>query len=306
MLNDKHNKRPLCIGIGEILWDLLPTGKVLGGAPGNVVMTALQLGLHGMVVSAVGDDPLGTEILEIMDRNGVDRTGIRTVKGLPTGVVDVVVDNAGIPTFSIRQPAAWDDLSWNDDMARMAQSADAVVFSTLAQRDPRSRAGITRFLRAVSPRCLKVVDVNLRPPFLSEAIITEALKLADVVKCNETELPIVAGMLGLKGDVSTLLKGLRSQFDLDLVVYTLGDKGSRMVTSKYDVSHPGFAANVVDTIGAGDSFIGVVTAGLLLGLDLDRIQELANRVAAFVCTHSGGTPHLPAEIILAFQKSGVC
>lgn len=302
MFNKRTNKCPVCVGIGEILWDFLPTGKVLGGAPGNVAATAVQLGLHGMVVSAVGDDPYGAEILAIMDRNGVDRTGIRTIKDLPTGAVDVVLDSAGVPTFTIRQPAAWDDLSWNDDMERMAKSADAVVFSTLAQRDPRSRAGITGFLRAARPGCLKVIDVNLRPPFVSEAIITESLNLADVVKCNETELPVVAEMLGLKGDVSALLNGLRSRFDLDLVVYTLGDKGSRMVTSNYDVSHPGFATKVVDTIGAGDSFIGVVTAGLLRGLDLDRIQDLANRVAAFVCTQAGGGPPLPADLVKEFKQ----
>jgi fructokinase len=295
-------KRPLCIGIGEILWDLLPTGKLLGGAPGNVAAMAAQLGLQGMVVSAVGDDLYGREILEQMDRNGVDRSGIRTIKDLPTGVVDVVLDSAGVPSFSIRQPAAWDAISFDGEMERVAQSADAVVFGTLAQRDPRSRAGITGFLRAVGPGCLKVCDVNFRPPFVSEAIIIDSLKLADVVKLNDTELPTVAGMLGMTGDVSTLLKGLRSRFDLDLVVYTQGDKGSRMITSSYDGSHPGFKAKVVDTVGAGDSFIAAVTVGLLMGFELDRIQDLANRVAAFVCTQAGGTPPLPADIVSEFKQ----
>lgn len=304
MFNNKQKKRPRCIGIGEILWDLLPSGKVLGGAPGNVALTAKQLGLHGMIVSAVGDDPDGAEILEIMDRNGVGRSGIQTVKGVPTGVVDVTLDSAGVPTFSIRQPAAWDVISFDEELEQLAKAADAVVFSTLAQRDPHSRAGITAFLRAVRPGCLKVLDVNLRPPFVSESIIVESMNLADVVKFNEAELPAVAHMLGLVGDVSTLLHEIRSRFDLDMVVYTLGDKGSRMVTSSYDVSHPGFATKVVDTVGAGDSFIAVVTAGLLMGFDLDRIQDLANRVAAFVCSKAGGGPPLPADMVAEFKKQG--
>jgi fructokinase len=302
MLTDIPSKRPLFIGIGEILWDLLPSGKLLGGAPGNVAAMATQLGLHGMVVSAVGDDPYGREILEQMDRNGVDRSGIRTLKDLPTGVVDVTLDSAGVPTFSIRQPAAWDAIAFDEKLERVAQSADAVVFGTLAQRDPRSRKGITEFLRAVRPGCLKVCDVNFRPPFVSEAIIIDSLNLADVVKLNDTELPTVAKMLGMTGDVSTLLRDLRARFDLDLVVYTQGDKGSRMISSQYEGIHPGFKAQVVDTVGAGDSFIAVVTAGLLMGLDLDRIQDLANQVAAFVCSKAGGTPPLPGELILEFKK----
>ena len=145
-------------------------------------------------------------------------------------------------------------------------------------------------------------DVNFRPPFVSEAIIIDSLNLADVVKLNDTELPTVAKMLGMTGDVSTLLRDLRARFDLDLVVCTMGDKGSRMLTSNYEGSHPGFKAQVVDTVGAGDSFIAVVTVGLLLGLDLDRIQDLANRVAAFVCSKAGGTPPLPADMVAEFKK----
>lgn len=302
MLTNEATKRPLCIGIGEILWDLLPSGKLLGGAPGNVAAMASQLGLHGMVVSAVGDDPYGREILEQMDRNGVDRSGIRIIKDLPTGVVDVTLDSAGVPTFSIRQPAAWDSIVFDDELERVARAADAVVFGTLAQRDPRSRAGITDFLRAVRPGCLKVCDVNFRPPFISESIIIDSLKLADVVKLNDTELPTVAKMLGMVGDVPTLLRDLRARFDLDLVVYTMGDKGSRMIASNYEGSHPGFKTQVVDTVGAGDSFIAVVTVGLLLGLDFDRIQDLANRVAAFVCSKAGGTPPLPSDVVAEFKQ----
>ncbi len=302
MLTEDTKRRPLCIGIGEILWDLFPSGKVLGGAPGNVALTTNQLGLHGMIVSAVGDDPDGAEILEILARNGVDCSGIRKVKGLPTGVVDVVLDSAGVAAFSIRQPAAWDAISFDDEMAQLAQAADAVAFSTLAQRDTRSREGITQFLHAVRPDCLKVLDVNLRPPFFSESIIVESMNLADVVKLNETELPAVARMLGLTGDDSTVLKEIRSQFDMDLVVLTLGDKGSRMITSNYDKSHPGFITEVVDTVGAGDSFIAVVTAGLLMGLELSRIQDLANQVAAFVCSQAGGGPSLPLDTVAAFSE----
>jgi fructokinase len=303
MSNKRVQKSPACVvGIGEILWDLLPSGKMLGGAPGNVAAMATQLGAHGVVVSAVGDDPYGREILERMDLKGVDRSGIRTLKELATGVVDVTLDSAGVPAFSIRQPAAWDAISFDDELARVAKSADAVVFGTLAQRDPRSRAGITAFLRATRPDCLKVCDVNFRPPFVSEEVILASLQLADILKLNETELPEVARLLGLAGDETTRLHEIRSRFDLDLVVYTQGPKGSRMVTAHEDVSHPESPATVVDTVGAGDSFVAVVTAGLLMGLDIDRIQDLANRVAAFVCTQAGGTPPLPADLVAEFKK----
>jgi fructokinase len=303
MSSEPTKQQPICVGIGEILWDLLPKGKVLGGAPGNVVGIANQLGLKGILVSSVGDDPLGHEILERIGQKGLDQSGLRVIKELPTGVVDVTVDAAGVPTFNIRQPAAWDDIVMDAERKRIAQSAALIVFGTLAQRDQRSQNGILEFLKAAPATCIKVLDVNLRPPFIMESVIRASLELADVLKLNETELPVLAKILGLSGDETAQLKQLQARFDLDVIAYTLGPKGSRMITATEDMSHPFVDAVVVDTVGAGDSFVAVVATGILLGLELSKIQELANRVAAFVCTQVGGTPTLPEELVSAFRES---
>lgn len=293
---------PLCVGIGEILWDLLPTGKALGGAPANVAAHTAQLGARGAAVSAVGDDPDGHEILKRVQAMGVDASGIQVRHDLPTGAVDVILDKAGVPTFTIRAPSAWDAITMDAALERLAGAADAVVFGSLAQRDPRSREGIGRFLGRVRPGCLKVFDINLRRPFISEPVIRESLERADVLKLNDGELPVLAGMLGLAGDETSQLRAIRQQFDLDLVVYTRGDKGSRMITAQQDESHPGYPACVVDTVGAGDAFTAAVTVGLLDGMDLSRIQDLANRVAVFVCSQPGAVPRLPEELRNNFES----
>jgi fructokinase len=298
---DVQPSPPLCVGIGEILWDLLPTGKALGGAPANVAAHAVQLGARGAAVSAVGDDADGREILKRVQAMGVDASGIRIRGDLPTGAVDVALDKAGVPTFTIRESSAWDAITMDAALDRLAHDADAVVFGSLAQRDPRSREGISRFLAKVRPGCLKVFDINLRRPFISEPVIRGSLEQADVLKLNDGELPGLAGMLGLAGDELSQLRAIRRQYDLDLVVYTRGDKGSRMISAQREESHPGYPACVVDTVGAGDAFTAAVTVGLLDGMELSRIQDLANRVAVFVCSQPGAVPRLPEELRKDFE-----
>lgn len=303
---DVQAKRPLCVGIGEILWDLLPTGKALGGAPANVAAHTVQLGCRGAAVSAVGDDADGLEILQRVKTMGVDASGIQVRRDLPTGAVDVALDKAGVPAFTIRAPSAWDAITMDAALERLANAADAVVFGSLAQRDPRSREGIGRFLGKVRPGCLRVFDINLRRPFITEPVIRASLEQADVLKLNDGELPVLAGMLGLAGDELSQLRAIRQQYDLDLVVYTCGDKGSRMITAQGEESHPGYPASVVDTVGAGDAFTAAVTAGLLRGMELSRLQDLANRVAVFVCSRPGAVPRLPEDLRKDFEtyKSG--
>jgi fructokinase len=292
-----------CVGIGEVLWDLLPGGRSLGGAPANVAAHASQLGARGFAVSAIGNDDDGRGVLEQLSLMQVDVTGVRVVDGLPTGVVDVRVDDAGAPSFTIRAPSAWDAIEVDEESTRLAERADAVIFGTLAQRDPRSRKSIAKFLGATSPSCLRILDINLRPPYIFMDVILQSLELADVLKLNDDELPMLAGMLNLTGDETTLLQDLRARFDLDLLVYTRGARGSRMLTPDQDEGHAGFSANVVDTVGAGDAFTAAVTIGMLEGLPLRRIQELANLVAAFVCSRKGAVPRLPEEITKEFRST---
>jgi fructokinase len=300
---DPSMERPLCVGIGEVLWDLLPGGKSLGGAPINAAAHAAQLGARSAAISGVGDDDEGREIVERLRALQVDAAAVRVVQGLPTGMVDVKLDETGVPTFSIRIPAAWDAIEMDAMLGRLARTADAVIFGSLAQRDRRSRKGIRQFLHALRPECLKVFDVNLRPPFYSAEIIRSSLELANVLKLNDAELPALADSLGIAADETTQLHTIRERFDLDLVVYTRGDRGSRMVSAQRDESHPGYQVRVVDTVGAGDAFTAAVTIGLLRGLQLDSMQELANRVAAFVCSQPGAVPLLPEDVRREFYQS---
>jgi fructokinase len=300
---EEREERPLCVGIGEVLWDLLPAGRSLGGAPINAAAHAAQLGAKAAAISGLGDDAEGGEILERLRALQMDVAGVRVVRGLPTGLVDVKLNDAGVPIFSIRVPAAWDAIEMDATVEQLARTADAVMFGSLAQRDQRSRKAIREFLHAVRPECLKVFDVNLRQPFYSTEVIRSSLELADVLKLNDAELPVLADSLEIAGDETARLRAVRERFNLDLVVYTRGDRGSRMVTADRDESHPGYPAEVVDTVGAGDAFTAAVTVGLLRGLQLESLQEVANRVAAFVCSQPGAVPPLPEEITREFHQS---
>ena len=302
-MSTKDAYSPLCVGIGELLWDLLPSGKALGGAPVNVAAHAAQLGVRGAAVSAVGDEPEGREILQRLQALGVDASGVQVRNDLPTGAVDVKLEAAGVPSFTIRAPAAWDAIAMDAVLERLAGEAGAVVFGSLAQRDPRSRDAIQTFLRAVRPGCLKVFDVNLRRPFLLPQVILDSLELADVLKLNDEELPVLAELLGLQAEDETArLQAIRKLFNLYLVVYTRGAKGSRMITEYQDESHPVYPVKIEDTVGAGDAFTAAVTVGLLQGMELPAIQELAGRVASFVCSRAGAVPRLPEEIVDAFKQ----
>ncbi len=290
----------LLVGIGEVLWDLLPGGKALGGAPINVAAHAAQLGVRSAAVSVVGDDDDGKEIVERLRAMRVDVRGVRISRNLPTGAVDVALNPAGIPDFSIRVPAAWDAIEMDAALEQMAATADAIVFGSLAQRDLRSREGIGMFLRAAGPACLRVFDINLRHPFYTPEVVRSSLEVADVLKLNDAELPVLAGMLGMTGDETVLLHALRERFDLKLVVYTKGARGSRLISAREDQVHPGCRVAVVDTVGAGDAFTAAVVVGSLRGMRLDRIQDLASRIAAFVCSQPGAVPRLPMELTDGF------
>jgi fructokinase len=303
---DPKGSRPICVGLGEALWDLLPTGKALGGAAVNVAAHASQLGARGVLVSAVGNDAEGRELLRRLEELGVDSSHVQVRPDLPTGLVDVKLDASGIPSFVIRSPSAWDAITLNTDLERLADAADAVVFGSLAQRDPRSRKTICGFLHATRPGCLKVLDVNLRPPFVSVSVLRDSLLLANVLKLNDTELPVLAELLDIEGDETAQLQTLRDRFELEWVIYTRGDKGSRIVTDRRDETQPGCPATVIDTVGAGDAFTAAVTVGLLRGMELSRIQTMANRAASFVCSQTGAVPRLPEELAGAFADLVFC
>ncbi|NBS52899.1 MAG: carbohydrate kinase [Spartobacteria bacterium] len=286
---------PVVVGIGEILWDVFPEGKKLGGAPLNFSHHCGQLGATAHPVSAVGADADGTEIRLILASKNLPDAHVQTDTAHPTGRVNVTLQN-GKPTYEILAEVAWDYIRFDQNLRDLASRADAVCFGSLAQRSPVSRATIQAFLEAMRPEALRIFDVNLRQNFYSKEILETSLRYANIFKLSDEELPTLAGFFDLKGQVSTQLQRLREMFDLRLVAYTRGGEGSLLVTANETSDHPGFPAEVIDTVGAGDSFTATLCMGVLQNLPLAEINQRACQVAAFVCSQSGATPSLPPQI----------
>ena len=278
------------LAVGEILWDLLPGGKQLGGAPANFAYHAHALGARALVVSRVGNDPWGREILERLHSLGLPTSGIAVDPTAPTGTVSVELADDGQPKFTIHENVAWDHMVADEAALAFTAQADAVCFGSLAQRSELSRISIRRLVAATPASALRVFDVNLRQQFYSRAVVDDSLRLANVLKLNDTELPILATMFGLGGSVRAQITALARQFELRAVVLTRGVAGSLMLVDGQWSKHAGLKAKVADTVGAGDAFTAAMTLGLLAGQPLDAISQRANEVAAFVCTQPGATP----------------
>ena len=293
--------RPLVIGAGELLWDLLPAGKQLGGATANFAYHAHALGAEALMVSRVGQDVLGDEILERLRGLGLRTDGISIDSSAPTGTVAVELDAQGKPTFTIHENVAWDFIEAGPAILEQASHADAICFGTLAQRSPVARGAIRTVLNTARPGALRIFDINLRQHFWSPEIIRESLELADVLKLNDEELPAVARYFGLSGEDSSQLRQLAALFQLRAVALTKGANGSALLVEGELVTRPGSTLKVVDTVGAGDSYTAALAIGLLAGQSPARIVENAHRLADYVCTQSGAMPLLPPRLI-----EGIC
>lgn len=279
------------VGLGEVLWDLLPGGKQLGGAPANFAyMTSLQ-GDRGIVASRLGQDALGDEARARIVRLGLPDTYLQWDASHPTGTVKVQIDGAGQPKFEITEAVAWDFLDWTPAWKQLAGEADAVCFGSLAQRSAHSRLTIRTFLKALRPEAIKIFDVNLRQKFFSAEVLAESLKIANVAKLNHEELPRVMQLLGLvyDGDVASTVR-LREHYELDLICVTRGENGSVLADKSGTHAHDGFAIRVVDTIGAGDAFTSGLVHHHLRRASLAEINEAANRLGAWVACNAGATP----------------
>lgn len=287
--------RLLLIGLGELLWDVLPEGEQLGGAPANFSYHAAALGAEGLVVSTVGNDERGERALRELAGRGLSTAGIAVSDGWPTGYVEAELDDRGVASYHFPDDVAWDHLIVNEAAEAAARRAAAVCFGSLCQRCAESRRAMQRFLGLLPAPALKIFDVNLRQHFYSEEVLHASLDRADVVKLNGDELPVVAGLFRLAGDPREQLQQLVRLFGLRLAILTRGGGGSLLVAAAEISDHPGAAADLADTIGAGDSFTAAVAVGLLLGLPLAEISERANRLAAFVCSRSGAMPAIPEE-----------
>jgi len=297
------------VGIGELLWDLLPGGKQLGGAPSNFAYISSLLGNQACVVSRVGNDDLGREAAERVRALGLNTSYIQ-IDGLhPTGTVHVNVDAQGLPEFHIVGDVAWDHIEWSNAVQQLATTAEIVCFGSLAQRQEPSRRTIHHFLRATRESCLRIFDVNLRQSFYDAVILKTGLALATVVKVNEEELPIVLQTCGLptSSDEEADAELLMQHFGMELVCVTRGQKGSLLMKKDGSCSeHPGFRVQVADTVGAGDAFTASLAHHYRLGHSLDAINNAANRIGSWVASQRGATPAATAEeisLLVAVESS---
>ena len=284
------NSQHTIVGLGEVLWDLLPSGRQLGGAPANFAYCAHLLGNHGVVVSRAGSDTLGSELRDRLGESGISDEYIQNDPVLPTGTVNVNVDFAGQPEFEITYPAAWDFLEWNGELEQLARSCDVVCLGTLAQRSEQSRSTILKFLQGTRNECLRVFDVNLRQSFYSAEIILQSLEKATAVKLNEHELPIVANLLGIA--VNEFCQSILTRFQLQFVCVTRGEKGSVLLGRDGMHEHSGFQIKVKDTVGAGDAFTAGLVHEYLRGSSLAQMNDTANRMGAWVASQAGGMPRV--------------
>lgn len=288
---------PLVIGLGELLWDLLPGGRQAGGAPANFAYHAQALGAEALVVSRVGNDALGRDILAHLRGLGLRIDGITLDPLAPTGTVSVALDASGTPSFTVHENVAWDFILADDRILREASRASAICFGSLAQRHPVARAAIRAVLAAASPGCLRVLDINLRQQFWSPSLVVESLERANVLKLNHDELAVLARLLGLSGEESGQMRQLAALFKLDAVALTKGADGSSLLAKDQLVSRRGSPLKIADTVGAGDSYAAALALGLLTGQEPGIILERAHRLADYVCTQPGATPPLPLSLL---------
>jgi fructokinase len=289
------------LGIGEVLWDLLPSGRQMGGAPANFAYHARALGADGRVISRVGDDELGREILDRLEKLGVPTHSITVDSTHSTGTVTVHLAPDGQPCYTIHEGVAWDHLMPDAAVMKTVAEADAVCFGTLAQRCEPSRSTIRQIVAHSPATAVRVFDVNLRQDFYSRELLDASSRLANVVKLNDAELPIVSELLGLGGSQNEQMQALLDHYELRLVACTRGANGSALWDGTDWCEIPGTPTRVVDTIGAGDSFTAAITVGLLAGWDLEKLGKAANEIATYVCSCAGGTPPLPQHLRALFQ-----
>jgi len=293
----------LILGVGELLWDLLPAGPQLGGAPANFAVMAGRLGNHAAILSRIGRDDLGRKAVHILDPLPADTSFLEVDPIHETGKVTVKLEN-GQPQFTIHEPSAWDFLELSDQWVSLAERADAICFGSLGQRAHESRQTIQTLAAQTSANCIRVFDVNLRAPFFSGEVIQESLELATVVKMNDAEVPQVLGLLGLPEFEANQQNQLRlgaerilEEFPtLQLVAITRGGQGSLLVARDQWNEHPGYPVQVADTIGSGDAFTAAMTHYLLRGASLATLNEAGNRWGSFIASQSGAMPPLPNAV----------
>lgn len=289
------------VGLGEALWDCLPDGKKLGGAPANFAYHTGQFGLNTLAVSALGEDSLGTETLEELKSKGINH--LMPLVDYPTGSVQVELDNAGVPTYDIKEGVAWDNIPFTTELEEVAKNCSCVCFGSLAQRSSVSRQTIQKFIEATPESCLKIFDINLRQNFYTKDIICNSLKQANILKINDEELVTIGRLFGYPGlDMENKCWLLLGKYNLDMLVLTCGVNGSYVFAPNLLSFRETPKVEVVDTVGAGDSFTGTFAAAILNGIAIPEAHQLAVEASAFVCTQHGAMPKFPKDLIDKIKK----
>ena len=286
------------VGLGEVLWDVLPEGKKLGGAPANFAYHAGQfLGNDNTIaISALGEDKLAEETIEALRQHGLN--DLMPQVPYPTGTVQVTLDEQGIPTYDIKENVAWDNIPYDDGISQIARSCRAVCFGSLAQRNVVSRETIHRFLDETPADCVKIFDINLRQQFYTKEVIKESLQRCNILKINDEELVLIGRMFGYPGlDIENKCWLILGKYNLDMLVLTCGTNGSYVFTPGQMSFQETPKVEVADTVGAGDSFTGSFCAAILSGKPVAEAHKLAVQVSAYVCTQNGAMPQLTPELL---------
>ncbi len=285
------------VGMGEALWDCLPEGRKIGGAPANFAYHVGQFGFKTMAVSAIGDDQLGKEIVEKFSQRNLN-FHLETV-GYPTGTVQVEVDSAGIPRYEIMEDVAWDNIPYSERLEEIARNTRVVCFGSLAQRSQVSRDTINRFVDSMpmAEDTYKVFDINLRQHFYSKEIIASSLDKCNIFKINDEELDIVRNMFGYDGmSQDQVCKALLADYNLKMLILTCGTDGSYVFTPSEESFVQTPKVEVADTVGAGDSFTGAFVASILKGKTVKDAHRIAVEISAYVCTQNGAMPEFPQDL----------
>ena len=291
------NMKRYIVGLGEALWDVLPEGKKLGGAPANFAYHAGQFGLDTIAISALGEDALAEETVEALKEHNLNYLMPRVP--YPTGTVQVTLAEGGIPTYEIKEGVAWDNIPYTNEMADIAKSARAVCFGSLAQRNSVSRENIRKFLADTPADCLKICDINLRQQFYSKEVLEDSFKLCNILKINDEELVVVSRMFGYDGlDMRQTCEKMVGDYGLKMLVLTCGTNGSYVFTDDGLTSFQDTPkVEVADTVGAGDSFTGSFCACIINGKPVQEAHKTAVAVSAFVCTQNGAMPVVPETLM---------
>ena len=289
-------KNRYVVGLGEALWDMLPEGKKLGGAPANFAYHAGQFGLNTLAVSALGEDALADETIAALKKNGLNYLMPRVP--YPTGTVLVTLSGDGIPSYEIKENVAWDNIPYTPEIADVAKNCRAGCFGSLAQRNVTSWATIRQFLDDTPADCLKIFDINLRQQFFTKDVIEESLKRCNILKINDEELIVFQHIFDYEGlDMRGTCEKIVAEYGLRMLVLTCGTNGSYVFANGITSFQPTPKVEVADTVGAGDSFTGSFCAAILNGKAVEEAHRIAVEVSAYVCTQNGAMPKYPASLV---------